>query len=193
MSYRSTILRGIGICRWRASFGPDIVQLEKNARYLQQIFATSYDVLFNVSKSKLLYCGQAVSRPTLSSVSFTGVTIELVSQEKHLGNVIGQNCVKFKIEDCINIFTGRTNMIRIHFCHARYAVIYYIFKTYYMPLYGLSFRIMVIDILIGFMLNEEKLYENCLIYQKGSIKYSKWTICVMLQISFARQWICHKQ
>ena len=99
-------------------------------------YATSYNVLFNASKSKLLYFGQAASRPTLSPVNFMGATIELVSHEKHLGNVIGQNCIKYKIEDCINIFTGRTNMIRTHFCHARYDVIYDIFKTYCMPLYG---------------------------------------------------------
>ncbi len=99
-------------------------------------FAVSFDVLFNSSKSKLLYFGQAASRPTISPVKFMGSVIELVSHDKHLGNLIGQDCNKPQIFDAINTFNGKVNMIMSHFRHATFDVIYDIFKTYCMPLYG---------------------------------------------------------
>ena len=99
-------------------------------------FATEYDVLFNSSKSKLLYFGPSGRRPTVSPVKFMGTTIELVPHEKHLGNIIGQHCTKYQIDDCTNTFKGKVNMIKTHFCHNKFDVTYDIFKTYCMPLYG---------------------------------------------------------
>ena len=65
-----------------------------------------------------------------------GGTIEYVSREKHLGNIIGLDCNKYQINDGLNIFNSRVNMVRSHFCHTQHEVVYDIFKTYCMPLYG---------------------------------------------------------
>ena len=65
-----------------------------------------------------------------------GGTIEYVSREKHLGNIIGLDCNKYQINDGLNIFNSRVNMVRSHFGHTQHEVLYDIFKTYCMPLYG---------------------------------------------------------
>ena len=99
-------------------------------------FAEAYDVLFNSSKSKLLYFGRSDSRPRVSPVEFNGSVIELVKHDKHLGNIIGQNCTMHQIQDCLNAFNGKVNMVKSHFGHIDLDSLYQIFKTYCMPLYG---------------------------------------------------------
>ena len=99
-------------------------------------FADEYDVLFNSAKSKLLYFGRSDSRPTISPVQFNGSVIEVVKYEKHLGNLIGQNSTMHQIQDCLQAFNGKVNMIKSHFNHIDFDSLYHIFKTYCMPLYG---------------------------------------------------------
>ena len=99
-------------------------------------FAESYDVLFNSTKSKLLYYGHVESKPVVSPIEFNGSIIDLVKHEKHLGNIIGQNNLKPMVQDCIHTFNGRVNMVKSHFHHIDPDALYQIFKTYCMPLYG---------------------------------------------------------
>ena len=99
-------------------------------------FAECYDVKFNSTKSKLLYFGKNIRDPPEVPISFMGDTIVYVSREKHLGNIIGLDCNKYQINDGLNIFNSRVNMVRSHFGHTQHEVLYDIFKTYCMPLYG---------------------------------------------------------
>ena len=99
-------------------------------------FADEYDVLFNSSKSKLMFFGSSSDRPEVTPILFMDNVIELVSHEKHLGDVIGQNCTKIQIHGSINEFNGKTNMINAHFHHIQFDSLYQLFKTYCMPLYG---------------------------------------------------------
>jgi len=73
-----------------------------------QRFAESFDVLFNSSKSKLLYFGESDYKP---SVSFMNEPIEVVKYDKHLGNIIGRNSMKQQIKDAMSIFISKVNMI----------------------------------------------------------------------------------
>jgi len=99
-------------------------------------FAYEYNVIFNSSKSKLLFFGNVRHRPAVSPITFCGSTIELVSHDKHLGNVIGQDSCKIQIQQNINEFNRKVNMVNTHFHHVQFDVLYQVFKTYCMPLYG---------------------------------------------------------
>ena len=101
-----------------------------------QVFADEYDVLFNSAKSKFLFFSKAVDRPVVCPIYFMGDIIELVSHEKHLGNIIGQNCDKYQIQSSINDFFSKVNMVSSHFKNVQFDVLYKLFKTYCMPLYG---------------------------------------------------------
>ena len=51
-----------------------------------------------------------------------GATIEYVSREKHLANMIGLDCNKSQINDGLNIFNNR---VRSNFGHTQHEVLYY--------------------------------------------------------------------
>ncbi len=59
-------------------------------------FANEYDVIFNSSKSKLLFFGNVGHRPRVSIITFFSSTMELVSNDKHLGNAFSQIVVQSK-------------------------------------------------------------------------------------------------
>jgi len=103
-------------------------------------FAEAYDddVMFNSSKSKLLFFGRSDSRSRVHvpHLEFNHCVIELVKYDKHLGNVIGQNCSKHQIQDCLSAFNGKVNMVISYFGHIDLDSLSEIFKTYCMPLCG---------------------------------------------------------
>ena len=101
-----------------------------------QSFADSFNVLFNSSKSKLLYFGRPEMRPSVSPVMFNGSMMELVESEKHLGHVFGQNSVKDQIQSSVNTFTAKANMVMSHFHYVHPDNLYSLLKTYGMPLYS---------------------------------------------------------
>ena len=83
-------------------------------------FAEAYDVMFNSSKSKPLFFGRSdYSRSCVHvpHVEFNGSVIELIKHDKHLGNLIGQNCAIHLIQDCLSAFDDKVNMVRFHFRH----------------------------------------------------------------------------
>jgi hypothetical protein len=80
-------------------------------------FANEYDVIFNSSTSKLLFFGSVRHRARVSPITYCVSTIELVSRDKHLGTVIGQDSCKIQIQQNINEFNGKVNMINIYFYH----------------------------------------------------------------------------
>ena len=91
---------------------------------------------FNSSKSKLLFFGRSIDRPTVSPIKFMDNVIELVPRENHLGNMIGQNCNRIQLHNNINEFNAKVNMINSHFHYVHNDILYKLFKTYCMPLYG---------------------------------------------------------
>ena len=99
-------------------------------------FSDDYDVKFNSSKSKLLVFGRSVDRLTVSPIKFMDNVIELVPHESHLGNMIGQNCNRIQLHTSINEFNAKVNMINSHFHYIHNDILYKLFKTYCMPLYG---------------------------------------------------------
>jgi len=110
-------------------------------------FAEAYDVTFNSSKRKPLLFGRSDSRSCVHvpHITFNGSVIELVKHDKHLDNVIGQNCSMHQIQDGLDAFNGKVNMVKSDFGHIVFDSLYQIFKTYCMPavwfpalLYGYS-------------------------------------------------------
>ena len=99
-------------------------------------YAESYDVLFNSTKSKLLYFGRPQDKPAVSPVQMNDVPIEMVENDKHLGNMIGHDDFKLQLQESICNFNGKTNMVMSHFCHIAPDKLYCLFRTYCMPLYG---------------------------------------------------------
>ena len=78
-----------------------------------------YDVQFNSTKSKLLYFGKNIRDPPEVPISFKGGTIEYVSREKHLGNIIGLDCNKYQINDGLNIFNSIFNSMRFYMIYLK--------------------------------------------------------------------------
>ena len=93
-------------------------------------FAEAYDFMFNSSKSKLLFFGRLESRSCVCvpHVEFNGSVIELV--------VIGQVHSMDQIQDCLSAFSGKVNMVKSHLFDIGSLLVYQIFKTYCMLLYG---------------------------------------------------------
>jgi len=101
-----------------------------------EVFSKEYDVLFNPDKTKLLFFGKQEIKPENVSVKFMDNIILPVDNDKHLGNIIGQNYHKRQIQEAINEFNSKVNMVNSHFHNVQPDVLYYVFKTYCMPLYG---------------------------------------------------------
>jgi len=61
--------------------------------------------MFNSSQNKLLLFGRSNSRSCVHvpHVEFNDYVIALVKHDKHLGNVIGQNCSMHQIQDCWSV------------------------------------------------------------------------------------------
>ena len=60
----------------------------------------------------------------------------MVDHNKHLGNTIGHNSSSIQMQEAINEFNCKVNMVNAHFNHVNPDVLYNVFKTYCMPLYG---------------------------------------------------------
>ena len=69
-------------------------------------------------------------------LSFMGGNIKIVNNDKHLGLVFGCNAESEKVNTLCREITCKTNMIRSHFQYLSVNVLYFLFKTYAMPLYG---------------------------------------------------------
>ncbi len=106
-----------------------------------------------------MFFGPKVSEPKVP-VSFMGAPIELVTHDKHLGNIVGQNSNKILVDDAINVFHSKVNMVASHFNHVQYDSMYHIFKTYCIPVNGSHYGILMKNMLI-----------NCI--QAGVRQYAK--------------------
>lgn len=119
-------------------YADDIILLSPSIHSLDALlnicseYALEYNVLFNSSKSKLIVYNQS-SEPR---VEFMGGVIDVVNHEKHLGNVIGNLTQRDIISRITNDFLTRVNMVKSHFKNIPTDTMYFLFKTYCMPLYG---------------------------------------------------------
>ena len=67
---------------------------------------------------------------------FMGKPIMLVSSEKHLGFPVGNVQPDKLMSDCIRDFNINVNMVKSHFKGLPPNIMYNLFKTYCMPLFG---------------------------------------------------------
>lgn len=101
-------------------------------------FSFDYDVLFNATKSKtLIYrsnCGHVYER----DVEFTLLndTIAGSNVEKHLGHVVGNNVENAKIDKAVAELNSRTNMLIVQFKSVPFHILYSLFRSYCMSMYG---------------------------------------------------------
>ena len=70
------------------------------------------------------------------NISFMGGTIQEVSWDYHLGHPIGRISQDDIIKKSIYEFQSRVNMVKTHFKQIPAHVMYHLFKTYCMPMYG---------------------------------------------------------
>ena len=98
-------------------------------------FATDYDVKFNATKTVHIVFGEQFTEN--NKISFRGEVIKQVSNDKHLGNIIGtENINKTIVRSAINDFMIRFNEVLCLFNYINFDIKYSLLKTYCMPLYG---------------------------------------------------------
>jgi hypothetical protein len=101
-------------------------------------YAKEYNVRFNASKSKLIVqkkCGPRESTDP-PHLLFMGGSIEYVKYDKHLGNFVGEGASDVGLSAVIGDFNRRVNMLKFSFKNLPLNILYFLFKTYCMPLYG---------------------------------------------------------
>ena len=128
------------------AYADDIVLLAPSINAVRQQlkicsdYATAYKVLFNAKKSIIIpLCINQLSRihtMSLPRVELMGETIEWGTQEKHLGNIIGQYTADSVISSAIKDFNRRVGMLRSHCKWLAPDPLYQLFKSFCMPLYG---------------------------------------------------------
>lgn len=97
-------------------------------------FAKEFIAQFNASKSKLVFSKH--NNFKCSSVSFMNGSINVVSQDLHLGNLISNISHEDLVCRIVNDFQTGVNMIKRHSKGVPAHDMYYLFKTYCMPLHG---------------------------------------------------------
>lgn len=113
------------------------VQATKDLLKICETFAEDYNVLFNASKSKLIVKGGPVNSKKISPLTFMNGIIDVVENDLHLGNQIGNLIHKDIVLRIVNDFSRRVNMIRSHFKLLPVNIMYELFKSHCMSLYGI--------------------------------------------------------
>lgn len=103
-------------------------------------YADEYNIIFNPQKSKMIVKSNIIvkskTNDQIQNLSFMGGNIEIVENDKHLGNIIGNVQHKELVQSIITDFKRRVNMLKFNFPKAPPHVIYALFKSFCMPLYG---------------------------------------------------------
>ena len=102
-------------------------------------YGLEYNVMFNPDKTKSIHVNN-LNCHFSPNISFMSKHIETVSFDKHLGFPIGNVNSQYIMSQAINQFISKVNMVLSHFKYLRYDVIYKLFMTYCMPLYGCPLR-----------------------------------------------------
>ena len=114
---------------------PTLYSLRKMLRICSE-YAQDFNVLFNPTKSKLILYNTQHITALKPNINFMNVSIEVVNHDKHLGNYIGNISQDDIISHITNDFRVRVNMVKTHFKCIPTDTMYFLFKTYCMPLYG---------------------------------------------------------
>ena len=96
-------------------------------------FAKEYNVVFNAKKTKYVYFGNVKN---VGTINFEGVKIVNSKTENHLGNIVGPHCNLDNIIKSKRDLIIRNNEVFQRFKFVKHNVLYYLFKTYCMSLYG---------------------------------------------------------
>ena len=121
-------------------YADDIILLSPTVsgmKYLLQVcaqYGKEYNVLFNPDKTKLIHVNNL--KCTMSNIMFMGKSIARVDYEKHLGFPVGNVKTEQVVTQAINEFIIKVNMVKSHFKFLPPDIMYKLFKTYCMPLYG---------------------------------------------------------
>ena len=92
--------------------------------------------MFNAEKTKLIYFDN-VKCITSPISGFLENPIEIVEYDKHLGVVVGNHIPsRRRVLRPVDEFLGKVNMVKSHFKYIPHEIMYTLFKTYCMPLYG---------------------------------------------------------
>jgi len=95
--------------------------------------AIDFDICFNASKSKMLYFGNYTK---VNVFKLCGKDIEIVTHEKHLGNLIGKNTLEKQIQQNVNDLYSNVNMLMAQFSSASIDTKYRLFKSFCMSVYS---------------------------------------------------------
>ncbi len=125
-------------------YADDVIVLAPSLQSLNQLlniccsYALEYNVKFNPTKSKLIMytCNNNNNVLFNPRVEFMGGVIDVVQHDKHLGNLIGHLSQNDIVSRMTNDFLSRVNMVKFHFKYIPTDTMYFLFKTYCMPLYG---------------------------------------------------------
>ena len=98
-------------------------------------FSDEFDILFNPNKSKLIIFDKEIDC-TFKPIVFNDIPLECEKTQTHLGNHIGQEVNDVNINKSINDFYSRVNVCLSLFNHVHRNVLYKLFKSFCMPLYG---------------------------------------------------------
>jgi hypothetical protein len=113
---------------------PTLTSLKKQLHTCEQ-FSEEFHINFNCNKSKLLCFGERVN----VKLPFQGNIVPQVDNYKHLGNLVGSNSIisnKTQIQLAINELYGKMNVLHNQFKFADEDVMYSLFKTHCLSLYG---------------------------------------------------------
>ena len=100
-------------------------------------YAAEYSMAFNAAKTKLIRIKARNSlQPTEAPVHFMGGTIECVTSGTHLGSPIGNVDLDDVMDMAVKDFNQRVGMLRCHFKWLAPDMMYSLFKSFCMPLYG---------------------------------------------------------
>ena len=98
-------------------------------------YSVDFNIEFNASKSKLIVFGK---NPIRANVSFQGEVISQVDSEKHVGNIMS-NCsdiIAQRVSQACNSLTAQFNLLMRNFGFCSPNILYRLFHTYCMSLYG---------------------------------------------------------
>ena len=97
-------------------------------------FAREYHVLFNPIKSKLIDFNCATTENIY--VFFDCEKIQRISEDIHLGNIVGECSNEIRIKVTTHDFIRRANTVMSQFKLAPYSIKYKLFKSFCSSLYG---------------------------------------------------------
>ena len=130
-------------------------------------FAKDYNILFNASKSKLMYFGKNnLNCENLLCMS-NGNSIEFVEQCVHLGTKNHSDISKKNIDNATNDLYMRTNNLMADFSYAQSSTLAVLYNSYCMNVYVL----MTINLLNDFTLLGEKQLEEFGVWIKETTMY----------------------